>query len=88
MGQIALNFVVAHQQYFLGIASGYAIAHIPAAVLVVFHLAMKIPWLRSAVVNNPAQAKQIIDSIQKAIDDDIDAEAAAAKAPSASPPAP
>ena len=87
MGQLALNFVVAHQQYFLGIASGYAIAHIPAAVLLAFHLAMKIPWLRNQVVSNPAQAKAIVNAIQTALDADIDAEAAAAKAP-ASPPAP
>ena len=88
MGQIALNFLVAHQEYFLGIASGFAIAHIPAAVLLAFHLAMKIPWLRNQVVSNPTQAKAIIDAIQKAIDDDIDAEAASAKAAAPLPPTP
>lgn len=83
MGQFALNFIVAHQQYFLGIASGFAIAHIPAVVLLVFHLAMKIPWLRSQVVSNPTQAKAIVDAIQNELDKDIDDEAAQAASPKA-----
>ena len=88
MGNLAISFIQAHQQYFIGIATGWAFAHIPAVVLAVFRLAMRIPWLRAAVVANPAQAKQIIDSIQKAIDDDIDAEAASSKAAAPLPPTP
>ena len=79
MGQLALNFIAAHQQYFLGIASGYAIAHIPWVVLIAFHAAMKIPWLRAQVVSNPAQAKAIVDAIMQELDRDIDAEAASAQ---------
>ena len=88
MSQMLLNFALSHQQYFLGLATGYAIAHIPEAVLFVFHLAMKIPWLRAAVVANPAKAKAIIDAIHDELDKDIDAEVAAPIAAPATLPAP
>jgi hypothetical protein len=78
MGQLAISFITNHQQYFLGLATGWAFAHIPAAVLLAFHLAMKIPWLRAQVVANPAQAKAIIDAIHTELDKDIDDEAKAA----------
>lgn len=81
MGTIALNFVIAHQEYFIGVASGVAIAHIPQIVCYGFHLAMKVPWLRSAVVSNPKQAKAIVDAIAQELDKDIDEEAAAPAAP-------
>lgn len=88
MGNLAISFIQAHQQYFIGIATGWAFAHIPAVVLAVFRLAMRIPWLRAAVVANPAQAKAVIDSIQAELDRDIDAEAASAKAAAPLPPTP
>jgi hypothetical protein len=88
MGNIAISFIQAHQQYFIGIATGWAFAHIPAVVLAVFRLAMRIPWLRAAVIANPAQAKAVIDSIQAELDRDIDAEAASAKAAAPLPPTP
>jgi hypothetical protein len=78
MGQLAISFITNHQQYFLGLATGWAFAHIPAVVLAAFHLAMKIPWLRAQVVANPAQAKAIIDAIHTELDKDIDDEAKAA----------
>ena len=85
MGQLAISFVTNHQQYFLGLATGWAFAHIPAVVLAAFHLAMKIPWLRAQVVANPAQAKAIVDAIHDELDRDIDAEA---KASAPLPPTP
>ena len=88
MGNLAISFIQAHQQYFIGIATGWAFAHIPAVVLAVFRLAMRIPWLRAAVVANPAQAKAVIDSIQAELDRDIDAEAASSKAAAPLPPTP
>ena len=84
MSNIILNFALAHREYFLGLACGYAVAHIPEAVAFVFHQAMRIPWLRAAVVANPAKAKALIDAIQTELDKDIDAESAAA-APAAVP---
>lgn len=76
MGQFAFNFAVAHREYLAGLASGYAIAHIPEAVLFLFHIAMRVPWLRAAVVANPTQAKAVVDAIAKELDKDIDSEAA------------
>ena len=70
------DYLQAHQQFIIGAAAGYAVGHIPQVVLMVFHLAMKIPWLRAAVVANPKQAKAIIDAIHDELDRDIDAEAA------------
>lgn len=83
--KLAIDYVMAHQQYFLGIATGYAVANIPKCVLLVFKFAMRVPWIRAAVVSNPAQAKAIVDSIRDELDKDIDAEAAA---PAPTKPAP
>lgn len=78
MGDIVINFALAHKDYFLGLATVYAISHIPQMVFYVFHLAMKIPWLRSAIVANPKQAKAIVDAIRDELDKDIDDEATSA----------
>lgn len=76
MTNLIINWAMNHQQYFIGLATGYALAHIPAMVLYAFQLAMKIPWLRAQVVANPKQAKEIVDAIAKELDKDIDEEAA------------
>lgn len=78
MGDMIINFAIAHKDYFFGLATGYAISHIPQMVCYVFHLAMKIPWLRSAVIQNPKQAKAIVDAIRDELDKDIDDEVASA----------
>jgi hypothetical protein len=80
-----VSFALAHREYFYGLATAYAISHIPQAVAFAFHLAMKWPWLRAAVVANPAQAKAIVDSIRSELDKDIDEEASPAPAPAAPP---
>lgn len=76
MGEFALSFVVNHREYFMGVASGYAVAHIPQAVCFAFHYAMKVPWFRAAILANPAQAKSIIRAIEQELEKDIDAEVA------------
>lgn len=81
---LVVNFALAHREYFYGMATAYAISHIPQAVAFAFHMAMKWPLLRAAVVANPAQAKAIVDAIRDELDKDIDAEAAA-PAPVAAP---
>lgn len=75
MTDFAISWVLGHQQFFIGAATGYAIAHIPEAVYFAFHQAMKIPWLRVAVVKNPEQAKNILRLIESELEKDIDAEA-------------
>ena len=79
MGDLVLTWAAHHQQYFLGLATGYAVAHIPEAVCYAFHLAMRVPWLRAAIVADPAKAKSIIKAIETELEKDIDAEAAQAK---------
>lgn len=78
MGNLIAGWVVNHQQYLLGIASGWALANIPKVVAIAFHYAMQVPWLRAAVVANPEQAKAIVAQIAAELDKDIDAEAAPA----------
>lgn len=77
-----MNFVIAHKDYFLGLATGYALEHVPQAVAFLFHQAMRWPWLRGAILKDPARAKALVDSIRDELDKDIDAEAQAAKKPS------
>jgi predicted NBD/HSP70 family sugar kinase len=84
MSNLLINWALDHQQYFIGLASGYALAHIPAMVLYAFKLAMKVPWLRAQVVANPKQAKEIVDAIAKELDKDIDNEASASQPPAKS----
>lgn len=86
MTNLLINLALAHKEYLYGIATGYAIAHIPEAVLYLFKLAMRVPWLRAAILSNPKQSKEIIDSIARELDKDIDAEVAAEQ-PAALPPA-
>jgi len=76
MGQLLVGYVVSHQQYFLGIATGYAVAHIPEATLFAFHQAMRVPWFRAAVLANPEKSKAILKQIESELEKDIDAEAA------------
>ena len=79
MGDFAISFVLNHREYFEGLATGYAVCHIPQVVCFAFHTAMKVPWLRAAVIANPAQAKAIIAQIKDELDKDIDAEVGAPK---------
>ena len=74
MGTLVLNFALAHKDYAIGVASCYAFTHIPEAVAFLFHLAMKWPLFRAAVVADPAKAKAIIDAIAKELEKDIDDE--------------
>lgn len=78
MTQMLLNYAVSHQQFFVGAATGYAIAHIPEATLFAFHLAMRIPWFRAAILANPEQAKKVVKAIADELSKDIDAEAGTA----------
>jgi len=79
MTQMLLNYAVSHQQFFVGAATGYALAHIPDATLFAFHQAMRVPWFRAAILSNPEQAKKVLRQIESELEKDIDAEAATAK---------
>jgi hypothetical protein len=80
MQDIIVNYALAHKDYFYGIATGYALSHIPQAVHYAFHFAMKWPWLRSLVLRDPAQSKAVIDEVAKDLEKEIDEESGA-KAP-------
>lgn len=67
-------FIMGHQGWFIGLAIGWILAHIPQIVLGSFKQAMKIPWVRGAVLKNPKQAKAIIDQIANELEKDIDEE--------------
>ena len=83
MTNLIINFALAHQEFVYGAAAGYAIGHIPQMTLMVFHLAMKIPWLRAAIIKDPKKAKAIIDAIHDELDKDIDEEANSTQEPAA-----
>lgn len=85
IGNFVMNLAVSHQEYLLGIASGYTLAHIPEATIFAFHLAMKIPWFRTAVISKPERSKAIIDAISGELKKDIDEEAKAATPASDAP---
>lgn len=67
-------FIISHQGWFIGLAIGWVLAHIPQIVLGSFKQAMKIPWIRNAVLKNPKQAKAIINQIADELEKDIDEE--------------
>lgn len=75
MGTLALNFALAHKDYLYGVASGYALTHVPQATAFAFHQAMRIPLLRELVLKNPDESKKVLDDIATELKKDIDAEA-------------
>lgn len=74
MGNLIMSFLMSHQDYIIGIAVGYALANIPQMVGIVFNAAMKVPFLRAAVLKNPEGIKKAIDEVEQAIDKEIDEE--------------
>ncbi len=74
MGNMAMNWVVNHHEFLLGIAAGWAAANIPVLVGFVFDQAMKVPYLRSLVLRNPAKIKAYIKEIEDALEKEIDEE--------------
>lgn len=53
-------------------AAGFVFAHLPWILGGAFSLALKIPFVRSAILSNPERSKEMIDSIAKELDQDID----------------
>lgn len=80
MGQMIGSFIVNHHEYFVGIASGLALAHVPEMTLFAFHYAMKVPWFRSVVLSDPKRSKAVIAQIEQALEKGIDEEAQKADA--------
>jgi hypothetical protein len=76
MSDWIVNWLLAHKGFLEGLAVGYATGHVPQIVGYLFHYAMMIPWLRSAVVSDPAKAKALVAQIEQELEKDIDAEAA------------
>jgi len=71
---MAMNWVVNHHEFLLGIAAGWAAANIPVLVGFVFDQAMKVPYLRALVLRNPAKIKAYIKEIEDALEKEIDEE--------------
>jgi len=79
MTDMIVNFVLAHREYLYGFAIGYALGHVPQMVSFAFNTAMKVPFIRAAVLSNPEQLKKMIDEIEQTLDKEIDEEVAASK---------
>ena len=81
MGQIALSFLVAHQQYFYGVALGVLLSNPGTLATLAFNAFVKIPGVGAWIAAHPDQAKAWADGFDKAIDAAIDAHASKAAAP-------
>lgn len=86
MGQIALSFLVSHQQYFCGVALGILLSNPGTLATLAFNAFVKIPGVGQWIGAHPDRAKAWADGFDKAIDAAVDKYAA--KPPSVSPPAP
>ena len=75
------SYIVSNPGFLYGVAVGWALANIPKIVCFVFHQAIRVPFLRSAILSDPARSKAIIAQIQAELDKDIDQEAAAQAQP-------
>lgn len=84
---MAMSWVTNHQDFLLGLASGWAVVHIPLLTRLAFRQAMKIEPLRRFVVANAQTIIEGLDEIHQEIDSDIEAEVAKDKA-AQKPPAP
>lgn len=80
MENLLVSWALNHTQFFEGLATGWALAHVPTLTLYAFRAAMRVPWLRAAVVAHPDQAKAVINQIAAELDKDIDQEAKTAAA--------
>lgn len=76
MGNFLLNFLAAHQQYFIGLAMGVVLSNPITCATILFGLALKIPGFGPWVGRNPDKAKAWFDSFDKGIDAAVDKYAA------------
>lgn len=74
-----LSWVANHHQFLLGIAAGWAVAHVPLMVSFAFNQAMRVPYLRGLVLKNPEQIKAWIKEIEDTLEKEINEEVAGAK---------
>lgn len=70
-----VSYAVSHQDLITGFVVGYALGHVPQVIAFLFHQAMRVPFLRAAILSDPARTKKLIDDIHDELDKDIDAEA-------------
>lgn len=80
MKDLIISFLFNHQDYFLGLATGYALSHIPQMISGIFNAAMKVPMIRNYVLAHPEELKKAIDEVEQALDREIDEEVAENKA--------
>lgn len=73
---LVLSWVNAHQQLVAGFALGIAMSHLPQLVGKLFMLAMRIPWLKNDIHDNPQRYKDAIDAVRKELVKDIEDTAA------------
>ncbi len=86
MGQLAINFAIAHQQWIYGIAVGFLISNPGTLATWAFNAFVKIPGVGQWIAAHPDQAKAWADGFDKAIDAAIDKYSTTASAPT--PPTP
>ena len=72
-----MSFVQSHKEFVYGAVVVYACNHVPQAVLIAFHMIVKIPFIRTAIRQNPERAKKIVDIIHDAAEKVIDEEISA-----------
>lgn len=78
MGQLALNFMASHQQYFVGVAIGIVLSNPGTLAVWAFGAFVKIPGVGQWIAANPDKAKAWADQFDKAIDACVDKYAAPA----------
>ena len=88
MGNLALNFVAAHQQWIEGLLVGAILSNPGTCALIVFQAVTRIPGVGLFIAKHPDQAKAWADGFDKRIDQLVDQYAASQVAPPAPTPAP
>lgn len=72
MGNMLVNFALAHQQMVEGLILGAVLTHPTTLALALFNVVVKIPGVGPWIAKNPTEAKSFADGFDKAIDEAID----------------
>lgn len=79
MTNLIAGWALNHKDFLIGLASGWAAAHVPLLVSFAFNQAMRVPYLRGLVLSNPTQIKAYLKEIEDTLDKEIDEEVENAK---------